>query len=217
MIREPHQFDAFKDRYHSGKDDQRIAAGMWRAFVDCSDACEYSIDFEDGFIQGAAETLRYGCSNHVPLVPDRRYWHRKYRNPAGRQAVADWFAGYEAGMNYVLHTGVHGWNKVTATGGLPPLYESHNGLMEGVLIEDPGMAPWADVPIGPGDEFPPDLPAGETAAPSNVVPEQPSLETPLETPESSGADVPEQHPLEEGVGFHSELNDADSSLWRLDE
>ncbi len=188
MITEPHQFNAVKDRHHSERENYAAAAVMWEEFVQCS-ADVISPDYRDGFIQGAAETIRYGCTNQVPLVPHRRYWHRNYRNPEGRQAISDWFAGFEAGLNYVLTTGVDGWTKTIVTGGLPPLFEMNvddyhfdgDAYLNGEPLADP-----------PTMLFPLDR-----EMPDDAMPEDEDLELPIEDPEQPIDDLEQPIDVEE--------------------
>lgn len=55
-------------------------------------------DFAEGFRAGYADVLR-GEPGCPPPVPPRRYWRTKYENPAGREQVDAWYAGYPYGAS----------------------------------------------------------------------------------------------------------------------
>jgi hypothetical protein len=83
----------------------------------CGDPSKH---FEAGFTQ-AYRDLAEGRLATVPPVPPSKYWTAYYRSCAGQADVADWFAGYEAGLNSGLQSGVSRFNRITASrGGCPP-------------------------------------------------------------------------------------------------
>lgn len=79
-----------------------------------------SKDFETGFRQAYVD-LSLGRPARAPAVPPREYWTAYYRSCAGAPAVDDWFAGYQAGLEWGLRGGVSRFNRIAhlAPGGCP--------------------------------------------------------------------------------------------------
>jgi len=60
------------------------------------DSLSTSRDFERGWKQGYYDVI-LGMPPCPPSTPPEAYWGPKFNGPAGRQAIAEWFAGYQAG------------------------------------------------------------------------------------------------------------------------
>jgi hypothetical protein len=73
------------------------AAATARAELDDYDCEPFSIDYQEGFIDGFVDYLMAGGTGAPPPLPPRHYWRGRFQNPLGHQLIADWFAGYEHG------------------------------------------------------------------------------------------------------------------------
>ena len=67
-----------------------------RAESDEYDCEPFSIDYQQGFIDGFVMYLEAGGTAVQPLPP-RRYWKVKYQNPVGLQRISEWNEGYRHG------------------------------------------------------------------------------------------------------------------------
>lgn len=85
------------------------------AMKDLKDCGKTSHHFKSGFVR-AYEDLALGRYAAVPPVPPSKYWTAYYRSCAGQHAVDDWFAGYRAGLEIGLQSGVSRFNRVDAPG-----------------------------------------------------------------------------------------------------
>ena len=68
-------------------------------------------DYTDGFEQAYVD-LAMGRPALTPPVPPRKYWTAYYRSCAGDPAVADWFEGYRAGLDWGCRGGVSRFNQI---------------------------------------------------------------------------------------------------------
>ncbi len=57
----------------------------------------FSHDYGSGFLQGFVDQVKSGGEPIAPPVPPRKYWRVGYRNQQGRQAVEQWYNGFEHG------------------------------------------------------------------------------------------------------------------------
>jgi hypothetical protein len=89
----------------------------------------------------------------VPPVPTRNYWTAYYRSCAGQQEVADWFAGYRAGLDYGAESGVSQFDRVPSSWTLG----QDGALDDGALCGPPAGLPMDygnSAPTGPVDANP---------------------------------------------------------------
>lgn len=79
----------------------------FRAYREYKQTCgrPASHHFKCGFI-AAYEDLALNRQPVPPIVPPPKYWNAYYRSCAGEQYVDDWFAGYDAGLEMGLNSGV---------------------------------------------------------------------------------------------------------------
>lgn len=73
-----------------------------------------SADFAEGFRQAYID-LSMGRPALVPTVPPPHYWNAYYRSCAGHDQVADWFEGYQLGLEYGQQGGVSKFNRVVTS------------------------------------------------------------------------------------------------------
>jgi hypothetical protein len=78
------------------------------------DCGKQSRHFAAGFHE-AYRDLALGRLAQLPPVPPSRYWTAYYRSCAGQKDVQDWFAGYEAGLEWGWNSGVSRFNRVAST------------------------------------------------------------------------------------------------------
>jgi hypothetical protein len=98
-------------------------------------------DFEAGFRQAYVD-LAMARPALVPPVPPRPYWTAYYRSCAGEQAVADWFAGYRAGLDDGAHTGVAAFNRIGTSWSQGGVYAEDAALCAPPdLLPSPPVAP----------------------------------------------------------------------------
>ncbi len=93
-------WDEKRQRHHFRKlARQELEAARATARAELDDyKCEpFSIDAERGFEAGFVDFLLYGGTGDMPTLPPRRYWRLNYQNPAGFQAIQDWYQGYQHG------------------------------------------------------------------------------------------------------------------------
>lgn len=70
-----------------------------------------STDFAAGFVQAYIDL----AENRAPLppsLPPSRYWMAYYRSCAGRPCIEEWYAGYNAGLDAGLQSGVSQFQRV---------------------------------------------------------------------------------------------------------
>jgi hypothetical protein len=77
--------------------DHRLAEQAWQGWSGARRDKAHSPDFARGFKTAFADYLRNGGTGHPPPLPPRHYWGLKYQNPAGHQAIEQWFAGFRTG------------------------------------------------------------------------------------------------------------------------
>jgi hypothetical protein len=79
----------------------------FRAYGDYKRTCGRppSHHFKCGFI-AAYEDLALNRKPIPPIIPPPKYWNAFYRSCAGEVYVDDWFAGYDAGLEMGLNSGV---------------------------------------------------------------------------------------------------------------
>jgi hypothetical protein len=109
-------------------------------------------DFEAGFRQAYVDQAM-GRPALVPPVPTRNYWTAYYRSCAGQQEVADWFAGYRAGLDYGAESGVSQFDRVPSSWTLG----QDGALDDGALCGPPAGLPMDygnSAPTGPVDANP---------------------------------------------------------------
>ena len=56
-----------------------------------------SRDYASGFLQGFVDQVYGGGETSAPPIPPRKYWRVGYRDANGRQAIDDWYHGFEHG------------------------------------------------------------------------------------------------------------------------
>ena len=93
-------------------DDQCFKLRSWLracdAWADYTGNCRsnrYSWDFREGFEEGYVDYLDAGGTGNPPAAPPARYWQTKYQDPAGVQAIRDWFAGFRQGSEAARASG----------------------------------------------------------------------------------------------------------------
>jgi len=73
------------------------AISLERAERDDYQCAPYTVDYEQGFVDGFVDYLEAGGTGEPPLLPPRRYWNASYQSHAGHQSAEQWFAGYRHG------------------------------------------------------------------------------------------------------------------------
>ena len=81
----------------------------WERTVASGQACNCSVDYEDGFKEGFSNYLMRGGNGDPPPLPPRRYRAVEYQTPAGYAQVEKWFAGYRHGADVAQGSGDRRW------------------------------------------------------------------------------------------------------------
>lgn len=78
--------------------------------------CGHEIDyhFRSGFI-AAYEDLALNRQPSPPAYPPPLYWNAYYRSCAGEPCIDQWYAGYEAGLDWGSNSGVSKFNEAYLT------------------------------------------------------------------------------------------------------
>ncbi|MBI1346008.1 hypothetical protein GC163_06940 [bacterium] len=101
-----------------------------------------SYDFQDGYRQAYID-LSMGRPALTPTVPPSKYWNAYYRSCAGADNVADWFAGYQLGLERGQQGGISRFNRIATSwsnaGACPTAPAYSNGPMQGPVY-GPGYA-----------------------------------------------------------------------------
>lgn len=71
--------------------------------------------FHAGFRE-AYRDLALGRLAQIPPVPPSKYWTAYYRSERGQADVDDWFAGYQAGLEWGQTSGVSRFHRVASSG-----------------------------------------------------------------------------------------------------
>jgi hypothetical protein len=61
--------------------------------------------YEEGFLAGYADYLKYGGTGEPPPLPPKKYRREKYYCPSGHDAVECWFAGFRHGTHEARASG----------------------------------------------------------------------------------------------------------------
>jgi hypothetical protein len=117
----------------------------------------YSPDYAAGFVAGFTDFLTYGGSGDAPPLPPHCYRRPQYETPAGRQAVEDWFTGFERGVAEARASGRR--ENILVPLGRPPLPPTDPGALAGPRSESPATLP-PPTPEGPAELAPPQPPGG---------------------------------------------------------
>ncbi len=203
---------SFED-YHYNCVKKIHANQAWRTCQTRADKQAVSSDFAQGWRNGYFE-VSVGGTGEPPPVPPQKYWSPKFQNPAGQQAISDWYAGYQDGATAATQNGAEYWNRLTTGPGIAESYgyapESYSQELGHPYLPGgpypPGGSyppvgpyyPGPELPTGPYSPNAPYLPDGSTPLP---VPRQaqptlpmPMSASPVETPtEQASAPV---HPPE---------------------
>lgn len=78
------------------------------AFHDLKRRCghkAFTEDFEDGFIDGYADTLERGGDPIPPAVPPLKYRRGRFLNPEGHARIRDYFTGFQQGGECAIASG----------------------------------------------------------------------------------------------------------------
>ena len=135
--------------------------GGYRAFREYrSQSCEpLSCHFQCGFVT-AYEDIALNKRPAPPVVPPPKYWNAYYRSCAGKPCVDDWFAGYDAGREIGLQSGVSRFQEVyLRRGGCP------GGAISPVNYQQSSQGDFAVPQLGP---------TGASMTPSPMAPPMPS-------------------------------------------
>jgi hypothetical protein len=101
---ELNQFPRLTDGKASCRQYKRWAQEEWNRVVGESGG-EWSSDYQSGFVQGFVDHVYAGGHVTPPVVPPRQYWRLPYRDEQGRQAVGQWYAGFEHGAQVAHEKG----------------------------------------------------------------------------------------------------------------
>lgn len=148
-----HYFEPFENHRELAKDAQ-LAAVAWSQVV-AAHPGPYSPDYATGFKAGYVDYLYSGnCGAPSPLPP-RKYWGTAYQTPAGRQAIADYFAGFRHGTAAAQASGQR--ELVTLPLNRPPMAHGHEWSSPAPGLPTPGWPnpAWPEqvptpAPIPPG-------------------------------------------------------------------
>jgi hypothetical protein len=129
---EKHQQHQFRALAEEALAQERATA---RAELDDYTCEPFTGDEECGFVDGYVDQLIYGGDGNAPPLPPRRYWKIKYQNPAGFQAIEDWFKGYRHGAVVARASGYRDYVTIPANDSLTketlPVYNT------GMPLENP--------------------------------------------------------------------------------
>jgi hypothetical protein len=111
----------------------------------------YAADYGSGWKAGYL-CVTTGGAGHAPTVPPNKYWSPWYQTPTGRQAVADWYAGFQDGVISAERCGAGRYHYVGPEAitsnyiggpapGLPP-----QDLVPGSIEPAPTAAPPSELP-----------------------------------------------------------------------
>jgi len=134
-------------------------------------------DFEAGFRQAYIDQAM-GRPALVPPVPTRNYWNAYYRSCAGQEEVADWFAGYRAGLDYGAESGVSQFDRIPSSWTL-----GQAGAGDAALCAPPDALPdgyGTYAPQGPANANPAMGPYGPLLNPAGY--QTPAYATPAAAP-----------------------------------
>lgn len=98
-------------------DDLLFQKKAWHCADDALDryeehsGCDTSGDFRAG-VRQAYSDLADGSWGMMPPVPPEEYWKAEHRQPGGRSAVRDWYAGYSAGLDWARQDGLDRYRTV---------------------------------------------------------------------------------------------------------
>jgi hypothetical protein len=81
------------------------ACAAWREVERGSPDRHFSVDYKAGFKAGYVDYLDAGGSGEPPGVPPYRYRLSCYQNPAGQQAIRDWYTGFRHGADVARSSG----------------------------------------------------------------------------------------------------------------
>jgi hypothetical protein len=84
---------------------QRWAKQEWAQIESTQPADSRSDDYASGFIQGFVDQVYAGGKAQAPPIPPRKYWRIGYRNPHGREAVENWYRGFQHGAQVAQEKG----------------------------------------------------------------------------------------------------------------
>lgn len=192
LIQEPSEYSAKLDRGRSLKAYRQMADEVWaaeaRAIPEMAADEDYALGFRDGFV----DFVYAGGDGEPPPVPPRRYWNIEWRNPPGKAAAQQWFAGYRHGANSARSGGYRQFGIVMSS-----------GYCDGAGSWGTPPSPFGDAPtqpLGPAGELIP-IPPAPTTYDDGQLPEPPSPATaapePLPTASPTEASpLPEFAPAE---------------------
>src|SRR5205085_3346233 len=102
---------------------QQQASAVWAEVQAGNPGVTFSSDYAVGFADGFTDFLGAGGNAAVPTLPPRRYWNGRYQNPAGHQAIQDWFAGFRHGLGEARGRGLGAYAVVPSSAYVPmPVY-----------------------------------------------------------------------------------------------
>lgn len=162
------------------------AASAWKqTYGRLSHEC--SRDYKDGWKQGYYD-LSIGQCEEPPPVPPHKYWNPKYQSLEGKQAIADWYSGWQDGAAAAVQDGTPYFHEV-AVSPTPPVnnlgpHQFHSGEAahsQQMLEKLPPVPPSSththqpEVHVGPVQpKFASQELEGELLDDSNLPPEAPA-------------------------------------------
>lgn len=78
--------------------DNHRAKAAWHDYQRANPGVSFSVHYASGFRDGYVDYLQAGGDGQPPTLPPRQYWKPTYQTVEGRQAVAEWFAGFHEGV-----------------------------------------------------------------------------------------------------------------------
>ncbi len=102
-INEPIQLFNNLELTHQTK---KYAKHAWKDFAKEHPEWASSQGFHDGFIDGYAGFLDRGGTGEPPAVPPPKYRRNRYLNPAGYEAIEQYFSGYTVGAQMGKASGI---------------------------------------------------------------------------------------------------------------
>jgi hypothetical protein len=93
---EPRYFPYLRNERLSRMRNYALARRVWSEVSEDRPEA-YSKHYAKGFVSGFTDYMFRGGTGSPPLIPPRAYWQMGYETPGGKQAIHDWYAGFQHG------------------------------------------------------------------------------------------------------------------------
>jgi hypothetical protein len=136
--------------------------------------------YEEGFLAGYADYLKYGGLGEPPALPPKKYRHEKYYCPSGHEAVEAWFAGFRHGAQQARASGRRNCTTLPAMLDHDPCDGNPYRSVVNVLPATPPPT----LPMPRPTTLPPQVPAQPTPTAA-----APRFDPPVRTPQPAADDI----------------------------